>query len=242
MIEPPLPKVLAFDVFGTLVDWRSGIAAESRVFLDRIGRHDVDAGHFADGWRFRYLIMMLNFGASGRGFAPLDVLHREMLCETLVAEGIDPAGLAETLLQDWTFAWRRLSPWPDAVEGVKRLNRSLPVVTLSNANIALMMALSRQAGLTWDAILGAELTHAYKPDARAYLGVVDLLGLRPDELCLVAAHHADLAAARACGLGTAHISRPAEYGGRPAPDAGAAQVWDWSAHSVTELAAQFGCS
>lgn len=241
MSQEATPKALAFDVFGTVVDWRSSIAAESAGFLKRIGRDDLDPAAFADAWRFRYIGAMAAFTASERGFVTLDVLHREMLDETLLGEGIDPAGLDNELLQGWAFAWRRLAPWQDSVEGLMRLKSGFPIVTLSNGNIALMMEMARHACLPWDAILGAEVTRAYKPDPRAYLGTAEILGLAPGELCLVAAHHSDLAAARACGLMTAHVARPEEYGGRRAPDADAAQDWDWSAASLTALATQLGC-
>lgn len=235
------PSVLAFDVFGTVVDWRSSITAESTGFLKRIGRDDLDPAGFADSWRRRYFSGMAAYTASGRPFTRLDVLHREMLDETLRSKGVDPAGLDEDLLQDWTFAWRRLTPWPDTVEGLTRLKVGFPLVTLSNGNIALMMEMARRGGLPWDAIMGAEVTQAYKPDPRAYLGVAEILGLAPGDVCLVAAHHGDLAPARACGLKTAYIARPLEYGGRKAPDADAVQDWDWSAGSLTDLADQLGC-
>lgn len=234
------PRVFAFDVFGTMVDWRTSIARESRTFLARIGRSDIDADGFADAWRFRYIEAMAAFRHSGRAFTPLDVLHGEMLDDTLRAHTVDPAGLDKLLLQDWTYGWRRLDPWPDAVEGLNRLKAIAPVVTLSNGNIALMLEMARRAGFAWDAILGAEVTRAYKPDPRAYLATAEILELSPTDLCLVAAHHSDLAAARASGLKTAFIARPDEYGGGLAPDAGAAQDWDWSADSLTDLAAQFG--
>lgn len=236
-----LPKVLAFDVFGTVVDWRSSVIRESSGFLVEIGRADVDAAEFADAWRFRYIDVMRAYRESRRGFVTLDVLHREMLEQTLRAIDIDPAGLDANLLDDWTRAWHRLDPWPDAVAGLGRLKTRFPVVTLSNGNIALMMAMARRAGLPWDALLGAEVTRAYKPDPQAYLGTAAILGIAPQDICLVAAHHSDLAAARACGLLTAYIDRPQEYGGRRAPDADAAQDWTWATDSLTGLADLLGC-
>jgi len=235
------PRALAFDVFGTVVDWRTSVARESAGFLAKIGRADLDAAGFADAWRFRYIAVMRAFRDSGRAFATLDVLHREMLEQALRAEGVDPATLDEALLDDWNCAWHRLDPWPDAVAGLTRLKAGFPIVTLTNGNIALMLAMARRAGLPWDALLGAEVTRAYKPDPRAYLGTAEVLGLAPEQLCLVAAHHSDLAAARACGLLTAYVDRPQEYGGRRAPDADAAQDWDWSADSLTGLADLLGC-
>lgn len=236
-----MPQVLAFDVFGTVVDWRSSIIAESTGFLGRIGRGDIDAAAFTDAWRGQYLTAMRDYARSARAFVPLDVLHREMLDIVLRDNGIAPAACDPSLLQDWTYAWRRLQPWPDALDGLTRMRRDRPIVTLSNGNIALMLALARHGGLPWDALLGAEVTGAYKPDRHAYLGTAEILGIAPERLCLVAAHHRDLAAARACGLATAFIARPMEYGGRRAPDADAAQAWDWSATSLTDLADQMGC-
>lgn len=235
------PKAFAFDVFGTVVDWRTSIARESGSFLAQIGRADIDPAAFADAWRFRYISTMAAFKGAGRPFVTLDVLHREMLDATLQAAGIDPATLDGALLQDWNRGWHRLDPWPDSVAGLERLKAHFPIVTLSNGNIAMMLSMARRAGLLWDAILGAEFSGAYKPDPRAYLATAEALTIDPVELCMVAAHHSDLAAARACGLMTAYIHRPREYGGSPAPDAGAAQAWDWSASSLTELASQFGC-
>ena len=130
-IVPPT-KVLAFDVFGTVVDWRSSVIRETATFLARIGRADVDAADFSDAWRFRYIEVMRAFRESGRGFVTLDILHREMLDQTLRALDIDPGRLDENVLGDWTRAWHRLDPWPDAVAGLTRLKARFPVVTLSN--------------------------------------------------------------------------------------------------------------
>lgn len=241
MTAPALPKALAFDVFGTVVDWRTSVTRESASFLAAIGRGDIDAAAFADAWRGQYIAAMIGMRKSGRAFVPLDVLHREMLEAALRERDIDPAGLDEALLADWNRAWHRLDPWPDTVEGLTRLKARLPIVTLSNGNVALLLAMARRAGLPWDAILGAEVSGAYKPDPQAYLRTAEVLGIAPGELCLVAAHHGDLAAARACGLLTAYVDRPEEYGGAPAPDAHHAQDWEWSATSLTELADLLGC-
>lgn len=241
MPAPARPKVLAFDVFGTVVDWRTSIARESAVFLDRIGRSDCDPATFADGWRRQYIAAMIGMKRSGREFVPLDTLHREMLEQALRERDIDPAALDPALLDDWNRAWHRLDPWPDAVEGLTRLKSAFPVVTLSNGNIALLLAMARHGGLPWDAILGAEVSRAYKPERAAYLRTAEILGIAPEELCLVAAHHGDLAAARACGLLTAYVDRPDEYGGAPAPDAAHEQAWEWRGDSLIDLAAQMGC-
>ena len=241
MVDPAAPAALAFDVFGTVVDWRSGIARQSAEFLLAIGRSDLDCQTFADRWRARYLPAMAAVRNGRRAFVLLDTLHREMLVDLLKSEGVDASALDPALLDDWAHAWHRLDPWPDAVQGLLRLKTRFPIVTLSNGNVALILDMARRAGLPWDAILGAEFTRAYKPDPQAYLGTAAGLGTSADRLCLVAAHHSDLAAARSCGLRTAFVARPMEYGGRPAPDAGAAQVWDWSVDGLDALADRLGC-
>lgn len=234
------PKALAFDVFGTVVDWRTSIAREAAPVLANLGRSDIDPHAFADGWRARYVPAMARVSAGERGFVILDVLHREMLEDLLATLDIDPATLGEDGLADLTRAWHRLDPWPDSVAGLIRLKAKFPIVTLSNGNIALMLDMARRAGLSWDAILGAEVSGHYKPDPEAYLATARMLAIEPNELCLVAAHHSDLAAARRCGLMTAHIDRPMEYGGRAPPDAHFAADWEWSAASLTELADALG--
>lgn len=235
------PKALGFDVFGTVVDWRTSVARESVTFLAHLGRTDIDLSAFADAWRERYVPAMRSWATSGRPFVVLDIIHREMLEDLLRAHAVDPRQLDEETLTAWSHVWRRLDPWPDAVPGLKRLKTCFPIVTLSNGNVALMVEMARRGGLPWDAILGAEFARAYKPDARAYLATAEALGIAPNELCLVAAHHSDLAAARACGLTTAYVHRPHEYGGRVAPDTGAAQQWEWAADSIVALAEQLGC-
>ena len=233
-----LPRALAFDIFGTVVDWRGGVARESVPHLAAIGRADLDPHRFADAWRGRYQPAMAAVREGRRPWVVLDVLHREMLEATLAADGIDPAAVGEARLAEWTRAWHRLDPWPDSVAGLDRLRALAPVATLSNGNVALIVAMARRAGLRWDAVLGAELARAYKPSPQAYLATAAALAVAPGELCLVAAHNSDLAAARACGLATAYIHRPHEYGGAPAPDAHAAQDWDWHAGGLDDLAAQ----
>lgn len=237
----PAPRALAFDVFGTVVDWRTSIARESVPFLAALGRDDIDPAKFADAWRARYVPAMAAVIRHGRPFVVLDVLHREMLVDLLRARDIEPAQMDAAVIDEWARAWHRLDPWPDSVAGLVRLKPRFPIVTLSNGNVALMVAMARRAGLPWDAILGAEFARAYKPDPQAYLATAAALGILPGELCLVAAHHSDLAAARACGLQTAYISRPMEYGGRTAPDADAVQDWEWSSDSLTGLADLLDC-
>lgn len=236
-----LPRALVFDVFGTVVDWRTSVARQSRPFLDALGRADIDAATFADKWRARYAPAMRRVNAGERPFVVLDVLHRENLEDLLREEGIDPAQVGDARLEEWNRVWHALDPWPDTVEGLWRLKSRFPIATLSNGNVAMMVAMARHAGLPWDAVLGAEFARYYKLHPRAYLATVEALGFEPSQVCLVAAHHSDLAAARECGLLTAYVDRLDEYGGAPAPDAHAKQDWEWSARSFTELADLLEC-
>lgn len=228
-------NIFAFDVFGTVVDWRTSIAREVAPLLADTG---IDPAGFADRWRARYQPAMEACRSGARPFTRLDILNRETLDDLLARLGLD---WDEATRAHIALGWRRLDPWPDAVTGLAAIKTRFPIVTLSNGNIALMLEMARRGGLPWDAILGAEATGAYKPLPHAYRGTADILGIAPAALCLVAAHHSDLAAARAAGLATAYVARPMEYGGAPAPDAAFAQDWDWHAESLIDLAAQLGC-
>ena len=229
-------RALAFDVFGTVVDWRSGVAREATPFLRRRGAGSIDPLAFADAWRARYQPAMEQVRSGRRRFTPLDVLHRENLEAILPDFGIDPATVPASELNELNLAWHRLDPWPDAVAGLTRLKTSFIIATLSNGNIALMLDMAKRAGLPWDAILGAEVVQAYKPMPEAYLRTADILALRPEQICLVAAHNGDLAAARKCGLRTAFIPRPAEHGPNQTTDLRPDQEWDVVAADFGALA------
>jgi 2-haloacid dehalogenase len=164
-----------------------------------------------------------------------------MLEAELAAQGIDAASIDPSILRDWTLSWHRLAAWPDALIGLSRLKSRFPIVTLSNGNISMMLDIARKENLPWDAILGAEVTRAYKPSPSAYLATAEILAIKPEELCLVAAHHSDLAAARRVGLRTAYVDRPLEYGGGEKPDIRLEQDWDWRAADLVDLAGQLGC-
>ena len=235
------PLGLSFDLFGTVFDWRAGVARLSALHLAAIGRADVNPHDFADAWRLRYLPALARTVHDGRGFVILDKLHREMLVDLLGSLGIDPVALDPNLLDEWTRAWHQLDPWPDIVAALIRLRRRHPVVSLSNGHVALVVALSRRSGLVWDAVVGAEFSQAYKPAPATYLDAAAALGIAPGELCHVASHHSDLAAARSQGLLTAYVDRPLEYGGAPAPDRDAAQDWDYSGKDLDEIADLLGC-
>lgn len=237
----PGVKALVFDVFGTVVDWRSGVARDARTFLARHGYGGIDAHAFADAWRKRYQPAMEEVRSGRRPFTRLDVLHRENLDGVLRDHGIDPAGIAAEELEWLNRAWHRLDPWPDTIPGLIRLRARHFLAPLSNGNILLLANMAKRAGLPWDAVLGAEAAQAYKPQREAYTRTAEILALRPDQVVLVAAHNGDLAAARQAGLKTAFVLRPAEHGPGQSTDTRAEADWEVVANSFEELADRLGC-
>ena len=226
-------RALVFDVFGTVVDWRGGVAREAAPLLARHAPA-VDPAAFADAWRRQYQPAMEAVRTGQRPFTRLDVLHRENLAAILPQFGID--GVPEAELDELTLAWHRLDPWPDSVPGLTRMKQHFIIAPLSNGNIILMLDMAKRAGLPWDAILGAEVGQAYKPQPEAYLRTADILALRPEQVCLVAAHNSDLAAARRTGFKTAFVARPAEHGPGQTTDLRAEQDWEWVADDFVQLA------
>jgi 2-haloacid dehalogenase len=210
-------KALFFDVFGTLVDWRTSIAREAEAVLKPLG-HGLDWLAFADAWRDEYQPAMDEVRAGRIPFCRLDLLHRRNLERILPRFRI--AGLSEEALAHLNLAWHRLDAWDDVAPGLTRLRRTCWLAPVSNGNISLMVGLARRNGLPWDAILGAEIAGDYKPKPRVYLTACEAFDLAPRDCMMVAAHSHDLAAAAAQGLRTAHIARPNEHGpgkGEPAP-------------------------
>jgi len=234
----PQIEALFFDVFGTVVDWRTAVIREMAAFGRSKGL-TADWAAFADKWRGKYQPAMEEVRAGRRPFTILDVLHREGLIEVLREFSI--AGLSEDELNRLTTIWHRLDPWPDAVRGLFRLKQRYVISPLSNGNVALLTRLSKQAGLPWDVILGGETAQAYKPVPQAYLRNAALLALAPEACMLVAAHNNDLAAARGLGFKTAFVLRPAEHGPGQQTDLRADADWDIVAASFKELADKLRC-
>lgn len=201
-------RALAFDVFGTVVDWRSSVSRELAAFGARHGISD-DWAAFADDWRAGYVPAMDRVRRGELPWTRIDDLHRGRLVELLDDRGID-ADDAE--IDDLNRAWHRLDPWPDAVAGLTRLKERFVITTLSNGNVSLLTNMAKYAGLPWDCVLSAEIFRHYKPDPETYLGCADILDVAPRELMMVAAHPSDLRAARDAGLRTGFVFRPAEYG------------------------------
>ncbi|MDB5571157.1 MAG: haloacid dehalogenase [Hyphomicrobiales bacterium] len=225
-------RALFFDVFGTLVDWRTGVARESRAALAPLG-YDLDWLAFADAWRAQYQPSLETVRSGARPFVKLDALHRETLRLVLPAFGVAP--LDDAALDELTLAWHRLDAWPDVAEGLARLRGKFLLAPVSNGHISLMSALARRNGFHWDAILGAEHARNYKPRAEVYLAAADAFDLAPQDCAMVAAHTNDLVHAARLGLKTAHVARPDEHGPGKGERAPGANV-DHAAQSLIELA------
>ena len=230
---PPV-QVLAFDIFGTVVDWHGSIVREMRAACPQ-----VDAEAFALAWRAGYQPAMRRVASGELGWTLIDDLHRMILDEMLPRFGL--AHLGEEERRHLNKVWHRLDAWPDSVRGLTRLKARFTICSLSNGNIGLLTNMAKRAGLPWDCILSAEVFRAYKPDPATYLGVSRVFGLRPEETMLVAAHHEDLAGARACGMGTAYIERPDEFGAAHPKDVSPHPDNTFHACSIDHLADQLGC-
>jgi 2-haloacid dehalogenase len=229
------PRALAFDVFGTVVDWRSSIIRELGAFGETHGLQR-DWAQFADDWRAGYPAAMERVRTGDLPWLKIDDLHRLILNDLLERAGID--SIPEADLHELNRAWHRLDPWPDSVEGLTLLKRSAIITTLSNGNVSLLTNMAKRAGLPWDCVISAELFRHYKPDPEAYLGCAELLDVAPGELALVAAHPSDLRAARDAGLMTAYVVRPLERGPGRRPPSVEDGEFDLVADDFVDLARQ----
>lgn len=227
-------RALIFDVFGTLVDWRTSVAREARATLGAQGR-TLDGEAFADAWRAQYQPVMEEVRSGRVPFSKLDALHRIGLERVLRDFGL--ADVNEATRTELNLAWHRLDAWPDVTPGLARLRTRFRVAPCSNGNISLMVDLARRNGWHWDAIVGAELARDYKPKPVVYLSAADAFDCAPGQVLMVAAHSSDLAAAAACGLLTAHIARPDEHGPGQGERHASVPV-DLQAHGLIDLAEQ----
>ena len=227
-------EALIFDVFGTVVDWRGGVAAAcAPIFAQKAIAFDPH--EFADLWRTEYQPAMERIRTGGRGYVALDTLHRENLDRVLEKTGLaDRFDAAER--DSLNHAWERLPPWPDSVAALTALRQRYIIAPCSNGSIALMARLARFGGLPWDAIVGAEIARDYKPRAAVYLASCAALGLEPARVMMVAAHNDDLKAASAAGLKTGFFPRALEYGPGRQSDLKASGPWDVVARDMAEFA------
>ena len=226
-------QVLAFDVFGTVVDWHGSIVREVRAAYP-----DVDADAFALAWREGYRPAMARVARGELGWTRIDDLHRLILDDIAPRFGL--GALGEDERAHLNRVWHRLDPWPDVVAALQRLRTRYMLCTLSNGNIGLLADMAKRAALPWDCILSAEVFRAYKPDPATYLGVAATFDLQPSQVMLVAAHHDDLEGARACGLRTAYVERPLEFGAAHPKDVSPRAGNDLHCRDFAELADRLG--
>jgi len=231
-------RALLFDVFGTVVDWRSSVIAEGQQ-LNQHKELNIDWAEFVDAWRGLYQPSMDAVRTGKRPWTILDNLHRESLDQLMVKFGL--VNWSEEETDHLNRVWHRLRPWPDAVAGLERLNTGFIISTCSNGNVALIVNMAKYSGLPWDMILGAEVTRHYKPQPQAYLESARLLGLAPEQCCMVAAHNSDLVAAASHGLKTAFVARPGEYGPSQTQDLAAEHDYTYVAENFLKLASAMGC-
>jgi len=229
-------RAVMFDVFGTVVDWRTSIANEVKQISELA---HVDSGKFADRWRAMYQPAMEQIRSGSRPWTKLDNLHYENLLEVLKEFDID--SLSEEKIRDLNFAWHRLDPWEDSVEGLYRIKSRYIIATLSNGNVSLIVNMAKNANLPWDMVLGAEVVRHYKPQPESYLKSAEMLNLPPTACMLVAAHNSDLVAAAQCGFKTAFVARPTEHGPNQNIDLEATGNFDIVADNFLGLADQLGC-
>jgi len=227
-------RVLAFDIFGTVVDWHGSIVREVSALYP-----SVDANAFALAWRAGYQPAMQRVRSGELGWTRIDELHRLILDSLLPQFGLDH--LDEAARQHLNRVWHRLDAWPDSVAGLTRLKQRFVICSLSNGNLGLLTHMAKRACLPWDCVLSAEVFRAYKPDPATYLGVAQVFDVSPSQVMLCAAHHDDLAAARACGLQTAYIERPLEFGASQPKDVSPQPSNDLHARNIEHLAELLGC-
>ena len=230
-------RALAFDVFGTVVDWRGSIIREGDLLSAAKGVA-VDWPAFAGAWRAGYRPAMDSTRGAGAAWVDIDTLHRRTLDGLLPCFGLQ--GLSADEVAHLNRVWHRLMPWPDAVAGLKRLKSRFVISTLSNGNVALLVNMAKNGGLPWDCVLSGELIQKYKPDPEVYLMAARLLGLAPSQVMLVAAHPSDLAGAQRAGLGAAYVKRPLEYGPGGGGEPVGNLVFDVTASDFVDLAVQLG--
>lgn len=230
-------KAMTFDVFGTVVDWRSSVIAEFRAFGETHGL-SLSWEAFVDEWKIGYRPGMDAVRTGALPWTNVDGIYRTKLEKLLVQYGVNELSEEEKI--NLNQAWHRCDPWPDTVAGLTRLKQRYVLSTLSNGDVACLVNMARRGGLPWDCVLCAEIFRHYKPDPETYLGAIELLGVKASEVMMVAAHNYDLKAARGHGMRTAFIPRPLEYGPGQSSDLEPEEDWDVVVQDLEELASMMG--
>ncbi len=232
-------QAVLFDTFGTVSDWRGSITRQGEALAKKKGITGVDWEAFARAWRAGYRPGMAKVISGERDWVPVDVIHRERLEEILPEFGLGDA-FSDAEKADINRFWHRLDPWPDSIPGLLRIKKKVIIAPLSNGSLMLLTTMAKRAGIPWDCIFSSDMHKAYKRDPKVYQNAVHLLGLKPHEVMMGAAHNDDLEAAREQGLRTCYVNRPTEYGVDQVVDFEADSDWDFIADSFVDLADKMG--
>jgi len=232
-------KAVLFDTFGTVVDWRGSITRMGEQIAKKKGIKDINWETFANAWRAGYKPGMAKVQSGERPWTSIDVIHRERLDQILIDFGIAKMFTEKDKI-DLTLFWHRLDPWPDSLPGLLRLKQLYLIGPLSNGSLPLLSSMAKRAGIPWDFILSSDTFKAYKPDIKIYQGSIELLGLKPGEVMMAAAHNDDLKAARSAGMVTAYVNRPYEYGPGQSKDIEATEDWEIITDNIIGIADAMG--
>lgn len=231
-------SALVFDVQGTVTDFRTTLATlAERLSGGRVA--DIDWGQFVDEWRGMYRPALDDVLAGRQPWTSVHRIYRDALDRLLVSKSLD--FFDESERATLTFGWQQIQPWPDAREGLERLRRKFKIATLSNADVSAVINISKQGGLSWDAVFAAEMAGTFKPNPKTYELALRYLGLQPHEVMMVACHKYDLRAAKALGLRTGFVARPLEFGPNSQVDVCFDPDFDVNANDFLDLAKQLGC-
>lgn len=228
-------KAILFDVFGTVVDWRGSITRMGEDIAKKKGIKNIDWATFASTWRAGYKPGMEKVRSGEEPWTSIDFIHRKRLDQILIDFGISNV-FTEIEKKQLNQFWHHLDPWPDSIPGLIQLKKSYLIGSLSNGSITLLSSMAKRANIPWDFIFSADTFKAYKPDDQVYLGAIELLSLKPEEVMMAAAHNEDLTAARFHGMATAYVNRPYEYGPAQRKDLQASQDWDIITDSIIGIA------
>jgi 2-haloacid dehalogenase len=233
-MEEGTVRAILFDVFGTVVDWRSSLINQFNN-LHELRSISLSSEAIVDEWRVQSRALLDLVRDSKQPWLELDGIHRQSLKQILVAHGLE---LEDSQVESVNKFWHRLEPWADVAKGLGQLKPHFILAAFTNGNLSLMIDVARHASLPWDAIFSADVFKRYKPETEIYLGASELLRLDPEQILLCAAHNYDLKKARALGFKTAFVPRTTEFGPEQQSDFRAEERWDFIAEDFEDLARQ----
>lgn len=227
-------QAIVFDVQGTCADFYQPLFRMGES-VNRMKQLSIDWSLISREWRMLYRNILDDIIQRKRSWKRVDRIYREALDILLDEQELSNYFTAQER-DELNAIWVKLDAWPDSIEGLKRLRQKFVTSTLSNAGMAALVSITKNAKLPFDAILSAELIQNYKPAPAVYQLAVDYLGFNPSEILMVACHKYDLYAAKAFGMRTAFISRPWELGPNSKSDTAPDSQFDLNVDSFITLA------